>query len=82
MSVTRPIATVFGGSGFIGRYITYRLAKAGWSVRVAVRRPKTSTEEDETVIKDRSAIRIKRIAAATNQVDKLGIQLHPFCCPL
>ena len=33
------IATVFGGSGFLGRYITRRLAKEGWSVRVAVRRP-------------------------------------------
>lgn len=33
------IATVFGGSGFVGRYIVQRLAKAGWRVRVAVRRP-------------------------------------------
>jgi uncharacterized protein YbjT (DUF2867 family) len=34
-----PIATVFGGSGFVGRYIVQRLANAGWRVRVAVRRP-------------------------------------------
>ncbi|HMQ93895.1 MAG TPA: complex I NDUFA9 subunit family protein [Amaricoccus sp.] len=34
-----PIATVFGGSGFLGRYVTQRLARAGWRVRVAVRRP-------------------------------------------
>lgn len=33
------IATVFGGSGFVGRYITWRLARDGWRVRVAVRRP-------------------------------------------
>jgi len=33
------IATVFGGSGFVGRYITRRLAREGWRVRVAVRRP-------------------------------------------
>ncbi|MCY4260583.1 MAG: complex I NDUFA9 subunit family protein [Rhodobacteraceae bacterium] len=33
------IATVFGGSGFIGRYITWRLAREGWRVRVAVRNP-------------------------------------------
>jgi len=39
MSGLTPIATVFGGSGFIGRYVTHRLAQAGWRVRVAVRRP-------------------------------------------
>lgn len=33
------IVTVLGGSGFVGRYITERLAQAGWRVRVAVRRP-------------------------------------------
>ncbi len=33
------IATVFGGSGFVGRFITLRLALEGWRVRVAVRNP-------------------------------------------
>lgn len=33
------LVTIYGGSGFVGRYITRRLAKAGWRVRVAVRRP-------------------------------------------
>ncbi len=33
------IATIFGGSGFVGRYIAERLAQSGWRVRVAVRRP-------------------------------------------
>ena len=32
-------ATVFGGSGFIGRYVVKDLATAGWVVRAAVRRP-------------------------------------------
>lgn len=34
-----PIVTVFGGSGFIGRYVCQRMAREGWRVRVAVRRP-------------------------------------------
>ncbi|MGR3761172.1 complex I NDUFA9 subunit family protein [Roseobacteraceae bacterium NS-SX3] len=33
------LVTIYGGSGFAGRYIARRLAKAGWRVRVAVRRP-------------------------------------------
>jgi uncharacterized protein YbjT (DUF2867 family) len=33
------LVTIFGGSGFVGRYIVQRMARAGWRVRVAVRRP-------------------------------------------
>ncbi len=39
MSNTTPIVTIFGGSGFVGRYVAHRMARAGWRVRVAVRRP-------------------------------------------
>ena len=33
------LVTIYGGSGFVGRYIARRMAKAGWRVRIAVRRP-------------------------------------------
>ena len=33
------LVTIYGGSGFVGRYIARRMAKAGWRVRVACRRP-------------------------------------------
>ena len=33
------LATIYGGSGFVGRYIAQRMARQGWRVRVAVRRP-------------------------------------------
>ncbi len=39
---TRSVATVFGGSGFIGRYVVYRLAHKGFVVRVAVRDPEAA----------------------------------------
>mgnify|MGYP000851877357 CR=1 FL=1 len=33
------LVTIYGGAGFVGRYIARRLAKQGWRVRVACRRP-------------------------------------------
>jgi NADH dehydrogenase len=33
------LVTIIGGSGFVGRYIARGMAKEGWRVRVAVRRP-------------------------------------------
>ncbi|HJS84916.1 MAG TPA: complex I NDUFA9 subunit family protein [Acetobacteraceae bacterium] len=43
MATTRSVATVFGGSGFIGRYVVQRLAHKGYVVRVAVRNPAGAT---------------------------------------
>ena len=37
--MAEPVITVFGGSGFIGRYLVKRLAASGARVRVAVRNP-------------------------------------------
>ncbi len=33
------LVTIFGGSGFLGRHLTQALAKRGWRLRAAVRRP-------------------------------------------
>ena len=38
----RNVATVFGGSGFLGRYVVQRLAAAGYITRVAVRDPESA----------------------------------------
>ena len=37
--VNGKLVTVFGGSGFVGRHVVRALAKRGYRVRVAVRRP-------------------------------------------
>ncbi len=34
-----PLVTIIGGSGFVGRHIAQRMARRGWRVRVACRRP-------------------------------------------
>ena len=37
------VATVFGASGFLGRYVVGRLARENWVVRAAVRHPKRAS---------------------------------------
>lgn len=33
------LVTIYGGSGFVGRYVARLMAQRGWRVRIAVRRP-------------------------------------------
>ena len=40
---TERTAVVFGGSGFVGRYVVQRMARRGWRVRVPTRDPERAT---------------------------------------
>lgn len=42
--MSKGLITVFGGSGFLGKYVIRELVKEGWRVRVPVRRPHTAQE--------------------------------------
>jgi NADH dehydrogenase len=78
-----PIVTIFGGSGFIGRYVAQRMARAGWRVRVAVRRPNEAhfvrpygfvgqVEPIQANIRDEASTRAA-IVGATAVVNCVGI---------
>ena len=77
------LATVFGGSGFIGRYVVRDLAVRGWLVRAAVRRPdealflKTSGAIGQITpvaanIRDRGSV-VRAIAGAEIVINLVGI---------
>jgi len=42
--MSKGLVTVFGGSGFIGKYVVRALVQEGWRVRVAMRRPHTGLD--------------------------------------
>ena len=42
--MSKGLVTIFGGSGFIGKYVVRALVRDGWRVRVAMRRPHTGLD--------------------------------------
>lgn len=39
MTESNRLVTIFGGSGFLGRHVAHELARRGWRIRIATRRP-------------------------------------------
>ncbi len=39
MTRSDRLVTIFGGSGFLGRHVAHALARHGWRIRIATRRP-------------------------------------------
>ena len=92
--MTKGLVTIFGGSGFIGRYAARELVKKGWRVRVACRRVNLAGEVRlagapgwvdiaQANIRDRASIE----RALTGRPDGLHVQheSHPFQnadCPM
>lgn len=81
-----PIVTVFGGSGFVGRYVSQRMAKEGWRVRVAVRRPNEAlfvrpygvvgqVEPIQANIRDEASTR-RAIAGSSAVINCVGILIE------
>jgi NADH dehydrogenase len=83
MTSPAPIVTIFGGAGFVGRYVSRRMARAGWRVRVAVRRPNEAlfvrtygvvgqVEPIQANIRDEASTR-RALVGATAAVNCVGI---------
>lgn len=83
MTSSSPIVTIIGGSGFVGRYIAQRMARRGWRVRVACRRPNEAlfvkpygtvgqVEPIQCNIRDEASTR-RAIAGATAVVNCVGL---------
>lgn len=80
---TSPVVTIIGGSGFVGRYVAQCMARRGWRVRVACRRPNEAlftkpygavgqVEPVQCNIRDEDSTR-RVIAGATAVVNCVGV---------
>ncbi|XBQ16762.1 MAG: complex I NDUFA9 subunit family protein [Oceanicaulis sp.] len=83
MKLRDEMITVFGASGFIGRYVVRRLAKAGYRVRAATRRPHLANELKpmgvvgqiqlvQANVKDRASVE-RAVEGASGVINLVGI---------
>src|ERR671931_306030 len=70
------LVTVFGGSGFLGRHVVRALAKLGYRVRVAVRRPSSveAAARDADVVINLVGILFERGRQKFDAVQSLGAE--------
>jgi uncharacterized protein YbjT (DUF2867 family) len=81
--LVRPIVSVFGGTGFLGRALVRRLAAEGWSVRSVSRRggpastgePRVSVQPFRADIRDDAAV-AEALTGARAAVNVVGLY-HP-----
>ena len=68
--MAQKIATVFGGTGFLARYIVPKLTKAGYRVRIASRHPSKArhlmTQGDVGQIQADSKCRARGLSGSTS----------------
>lgn len=85
------IVTIIGGSGFIGRYVVRRLAKAGYRLRVVCRRPdaalhlKTAGDVGQITLMRGDMMRPETIAPALEHayavINLSGVLVESSRCP-
>lgn len=79
----KGLVTIFGGSGFVGRHLVGALAKEGYRIRIAVRRPElagflqplggvSQIEMVHANIRDEKSIR-KAIKGSTHVINLVGL---------
>ncbi len=68
--MNEPVATVFGGTGFLGRYVVAALLRKGYQVRVASRHPVPTTDSrvQNLVVDIRDAAAVQKAVAGARGV--------------
>ncbi len=76
--MTEATATLFGGTGFLGRRVALRLVEAGWRTRVAVRRPdgiSALSEPHEADVRDEASV-ARAVEGSGAVINAVGLYLE------